>query len=99
MAIIASSFFYFVLGDKLTWDQQFRFRHATTRMYLAVDEESNVILVKESRDPRTVFKLHPVIQDTEEVTFESYARIEHVLSGNWLHALKGIAGLCISFLY
>ena len=33
-----------------------------------------------------VFVLH---QERDEILPESYARIEHMLSGCWLHALKG----------
>lgn len=29
------------------------------------------------------------LQERDEINFESYCRIEHVLSGFWLHALKG----------
>ena len=30
-----------------------------------------------------------VLQEQDEIQYESYARIEHVLTGSWLHALKG----------
>ena len=29
------------------------------------------------------------LQERDEIRFESYCRIEHVLTGFWLHALKG----------
>lgn len=29
------------------------------------------------------------LQESDEVKFDSYARIEHVLSGSWLHAVRG----------
>lgn len=32
-------------------------------------------------------------QEADEIQFESYARIEHVLSGFWLHALRGLVML------
>ena len=28
-------------------------------------------------------------QETDEIQFESYSRIEHVITGYWLHALRG----------
>ena len=30
-----------------------------------------------------------LLQEQDEIQYESYARIEHVLTGCWLHALKG----------
>ncbi|XP_041375499.1 inositol 1,4,5-trisphosphate receptor type 3-like [Gigantopelta aegis] len=32
--------------------------------------------------------MHSVLSERDEIHFESYARIEHVLTGFWLHALK-----------
>lgn len=29
------------------------------------------------------------LQERDEISYESYARIEHMLTGCWLHALKG----------
>lgn len=29
------------------------------------------------------------VQERDEISYESYARIEHMLTGCWLHALKG----------
>uniref|UniRef100_A0A1I8HB99 RYDR_ITPR domain-containing protein n=1 Tax=Macrostomum lignano TaxID=282301 RepID=A0A1I8HB99_9PLAT len=69
----------------------FRFRHATTRKYLCVFQDSGELLVslsEDATDPHTVFKMHPVLQETAELKFESYARIEHVITGSWLHAIK-----------
>lgn len=34
----------------------------------------------------------------DEIKFESYTRIEHMLTGCWLHALKGIYN-CIWLMY
>ncbi|XP_074663089.1 inositol 1,4,5-trisphosphate-gated calcium channel ITPR3-like [Tubulanus polymorphus] len=75
-------------GDILLWEQQFRFRHMTTRQYLCISAEMKVTLTEDVEDPRTVFRLHPVVKESDEITFESYARIENVLTGYWLHALK-----------
>ena len=30
-----------------------------------------------------------LFQESDEVNYESYARIEHVITGYWLHALRG----------
>ena len=30
-----------------------------------------------------------MFQESDEISFESYARIEHVITGYWLHALRG----------
>lgn len=81
-------------GGVIHWEQQIRFRHMVSRLYLYVawsnesQTELDVSLTDEANDPRTVFRLHPVLLETDEVRFGSYARIEHVLSGYWLHADK-----------
>ena len=38
----------------------------------------------------TTFRLVPVIEDDDDVIFGSYARIYHLHTDSWLHALKGI---------
>ncbi|XP_021341779.1 inositol 1,4,5-trisphosphate receptor type 2-like [Mizuhopecten yessoensis] len=75
-------------GDILRWEQQVRLRHMTTRKYLCIDATKEISLTDESEDPRTVFRLYSVISERDEIRFESYCRIEHVLTGFWLHALK-----------
>ena len=76
-------------GEPLTWHQQIRFRHVVTRKYLMVDLNSRTDLIDDGHDPRTVFKLHPVLQDRDEITLGGYGRIEHMVTGSWLHSLKG----------
>ncbi|XP_053402419.1 inositol 1,4,5-trisphosphate receptor type 1-like isoform X7 [Mercenaria mercenaria] len=75
-------------GDVLRWEQQIRLRHMLTRLYLCIDSRSEVSLIADPADPRTVFRLHSVLKEQDEIQYESYARIEHVLTGCWLHALK-----------
>ncbi|XP_046366515.2 inositol 1,4,5-trisphosphate receptor type 3-like isoform X5 [Haliotis rufescens] len=75
-------------GDVLRWEQQIRLRHMLTRQYLCIDSRSEVSLCPDPSDPRTVFRLHSVLKERDEIQFESYARIEHMLTGCWLHALK-----------
>ncbi|XP_071176008.1 inositol 1,4,5-trisphosphate-gated calcium channel ITPR2-like isoform X12 [Mytilus edulis] len=75
-------------GDILRWEQQVRLRHMLTRQYLCIDSKLDVSLVPDPSDPRTVFRLHSVLKERDEIQFESYARIEHMLTGCWLHALK-----------
>ncbi|GFS12809.1 inositol 1,4,5-trisphosphate receptor type 1, partial [Elysia marginata] len=65
-----------------------RIRHLLTRQYLGMDVNMQVTLTPDSTDPRTVFRLHSVLKERDEILPESYARIEHMLSGCWLHALK-----------
>ncbi|GFO23773.1 inositol 1,4,5-trisphosphate receptor type 1 [Plakobranchus ocellatus] len=74
--------------DVLRWEQQIRLRHLLTRQYLSMDVNMEVALTPDSTDPRTVFRLHSVLKERDEILPESYARIEHMLSGCWLHALK-----------
>ncbi|KAL4234550.1 hypothetical protein ACF0H5_006191 [Mactra antiquata] len=75
-------------GDVLRWEQQIRLRNLLTRQYLCIDSRSEVSLIADPADPRTVFRLHSVLKEQDEIQYESYARIEHVLTGCWLHALK-----------
>ncbi|KAL5022859.1 hypothetical protein ScPMuIL_002014, partial [Solemya velum] len=75
-------------GEVLRWEQQVRLRHMTTRKYLCIDATKEISLTDDSEDPRTVFRLYSVLSERDEIRFESYCRIEHVLTGFWLHALK-----------
>ncbi|ESN99319.1 hypothetical protein HELRODRAFT_162842 [Helobdella robusta] len=75
-------------GDVIRWEQQIRLRHMTTRQYLCITSARKVSLIDDWKDPRTVFRLHPVIKESDEISFESYSRIEHVITGYWLHALR-----------
>jgi len=49
-------------GDVIRWEQQVRFRHMTTRQYLCITSDRRVTLTPDAKDPRTVFRLHPVIK-------------------------------------
>jgi len=51
-----------VSGDVIRWEQQLRFRHLATRQYLCITTDRRVTLTADSKDPRTVFRLHPVIK-------------------------------------
>ncbi|KAH9498185.1 hypothetical protein Btru_007906 [Bulinus truncatus] len=75
-------------GEIIRWEQQVRLRHMTTRKYLSIDANHEISLTTDNEDPKTVFRLHSVLSERDEIHFESYARIEHVLTGFWLHALK-----------
>ncbi|XP_029657301.1 inositol 1,4,5-trisphosphate receptor-like, partial [Octopus sinensis] len=75
-------------GEVLNWEQQIRLRHLATRQYLCINSKSEVSLTTDQTDPRTVFRLHSVLKERNQIQFESYARIEHMLTGYWLHALK-----------
>jgi len=46
----------------MRWEQQLRFRHLATRQYLCITTDRRVALTADSKDPRTVFRLHPVIK-------------------------------------
>ncbi|ESO83880.1 hypothetical protein LOTGIDRAFT_236387 [Lottia gigantea] len=77
-----------VAGGILKWEQQCKIIHMCTRKYLTVDESGKVTMTTDHLDPRTVFRLHAVIRDNDDISFESYCRIEHVVSGHWLHAFS-----------
>ena len=36
------------------------------------------------------------VKETDEIQFESYSRIEHVITGYWLHALRGTVAVGFS---
>ncbi|KAI0218263.1 hypothetical protein LSAT2_030020, partial [Lamellibrachia satsuma] len=76
-----------VSGAVVRWEQQCRFKHLTTRQYLSVNSEKKVSLTSDYDDPKTVFRLHPVIKERDKIEFQTYCRIEHVVTGSWLHAL------------
>ncbi|XP_067668084.1 inositol 1,4,5-trisphosphate-gated calcium channel ITPR2-like [Haliotis asinina] len=78
-----------ITGGVLKWEQQCRIIHMCTRKYLTVNDKSQVTLTSDYLDPNTVFRLHAVIRlmDSDDIPFESYCRIEHVVTGHWLHAL------------
>ena len=41
----------------------------------------------------TTFRLFPMFEGDDDVKFGSYARIYHVQTDSWLHALKGMHSL------
>lgn len=46
----------------LRWEQQIRLRNMLTRLYLCIDSRSEVSLIADPADPRTVFRLHSVLK-------------------------------------
>ena len=50
------------VGGILKWEQQCRLMHMCTRKYLCVDQGGKVTLTSDHLDPKTVFRLHPVIR-------------------------------------
>ncbi|KAK2143258.1 hypothetical protein LSH36_859g02062 [Paralvinella palmiformis] len=74
-----------IYGGPLYWGQQVRFRHMTTRHYLCLGSGSKWSLTSDAYNPRAVFRLHPLLKVSDEIHDDSYARIEHVLTGYWLH--------------
>ena len=72
------------------WEQNIRLRHMCTRKYLCLpkwaNDGANWTLTSDATDRAAVFRFHRVVNDDRlEVIFESYARIQHVASGMWLH--------------
>ena len=54
-------------GEIIQWEQQIRLRHLTTRKYICITSEHEVILIDSNEDPRTVFRLHSVINVSYEM--------------------------------
>ncbi|KAK6195492.1 hypothetical protein SNE40_000911 [Patella caerulea] len=75
-----------IAGGVLKWEQRCRIIHMCARKYLTVDIDGRVTLTSDTSDPRTYFKLHAVIRDSDDIPFDSYCRMEHVVTGKWLHA-------------
>lgn len=48
-------------GNVVRWEQQCRFKHMTCRKYLRTDGKT-ITLTENHTDPKTVFRLHPVIK-------------------------------------
>ena len=81
------SIFHVILGEPIRWESQVRLRNLVTRKYVSVESNGTFNLTKDGKDPRTVWRITPVIRDEVYVMTDSYARFEHVVSGMWLHAL------------
>ncbi|XP_070538210.1 inositol 1,4,5-trisphosphate-gated calcium channel ITPR3-like [Ptychodera flava] len=80
-------------GETMKWEQQCRIRHLVTRKYLCITGKGRnmqVTLKDSASDPKTIFRMHAVIQDMEEMQFENFCRIEHVVTGYWLHGISEI---------
>ncbi|XP_060553969.1 inositol 1,4,5-trisphosphate receptor type 2-like [Ruditapes philippinarum] len=86
-----------VAGGVFQFGQQCKLLHMCTRRYLSVESYENargdsnkdkfkVNLTSDHLDPKTVFRLHPVDRDSDDIIDGSYCRIENVVSGQWLHA-------------
>jgi inositol 1,4,5-triphosphate receptor type 1 len=83
-------------GDPILWYERCRIKHLLTQRYLAVERRGDryALTLKEKRpspefDNDTTFRLCPVITGEDEIKFEIYARITHVYTRTWLHAMKG----------
>ena len=92
------------VGEALLWYERCRIKHLLTQRYLAVEKRGDrfVLTLREKKptpdfDADTTFRLYPVITGEEEIKYETYARITHVATKTWLHALKGLS-VCISSL-
>ncbi|XP_065834186.1 inositol 1,4,5-trisphosphate receptor type 3-like isoform X2 [Oscarella lobularis] len=88
-----------VTGEIIKWEQRCRLRHVCTRKYLCLTKEENSVTPVTSIDVHytlsltddpglsTVFRLFSVIQEVNAVCYDTYCRIEHPQSKQWLHAL------------
>ncbi len=54
------------------------------------------ILIYKYIFPKKHHTSYILLQESDEMMFESYARIEHVLSSFWLHALRGRLSLYLA---
>ena len=94
--LITVTLFHPFSGEVLHWRELCRIQHLPTRQYLAVvkvKESYKVTLKARSADKEfeedATFRLVPVIEGNDDVNFGSYARIYHLHTESWLHALEG----------
>ena len=71
-------------GSIIRWEQQVRFRHMTTRQYLCITADKRVTITPDCRDPRTVFRLHPVIK----VRTQSQSVVKHLSNFTLSHCCE-----------
>lgn len=85
----------FLTGGLILWEQQVRMRHMITRKYLKITKDGKIHLEDDNADPLTVFRLHPVIRERDEIEYETYCRIEHVVTGRWISTTQGTQALVV----
>ena len=74
-------------GEMIRWEQQVRFRHMCTRQYLCITADRRVTLTPDAKDPRNVFRLHPVI------------KVMYWLGMNRSPLTRCVVNFCLSRLY
>lgn len=79
-------------GRVIEWNQRIRLRHVTTRRYLALVEhlphEFSYDLLVDGNTPQCIFRFTPVLKEHSTIKFGAFSRIQHVVSGFWLHGSK-----------
>lgn len=60
-----------------------------TRKYLKITKEGALELADTNADPLTVFRLHPVIRERDEIEYETYCRIQHAVTSKWISTSSG----------
>ena len=85
-----------LVGEAMQWGELCRIRHLVTRQYLAIEntKEGIKVCLKDYQkgsdtEPAVTFRLRPVIQGEESITYGSFARFYHPKTETWLHAMKG----------
>jgi inositol 1,4,5-triphosphate receptor type 1 len=67
--MLVFDYFEILSGGVLKWEQQCRLMHMCTRKYLCVAQGGKVTLTSDHLDPKTVFRLHPVIRVSNFLIF------------------------------
>jgi inositol 1,4,5-triphosphate receptor type 1 len=86
-----------ISGEAMQWGELCRIRHLVTRQYLAIEntKEGIKVCLKDYQkgsdtEPAVTFRLRPVIQGEESITYGSFARFYHPKTETWLHAMKEV---------
>lgn len=77
-------------GNPTTWDTTFHLQHLTTRQYLQLGPPPALTasLTPDRTAPASLFRFHPLASSKrkgDRVLDKAYVRIQHVLTGSWLH--------------
>lgn len=83
-------------GGVVVWEEMIRFKHVTSQKYLTLrevrdDEKADgsishfATLTDDIDDRNTIFRMHPLIRESDHVPVDAYTRIENVETNEWLH--------------
>jgi len=91
-------------GDVVVWETPLRLRHLATQMYLCFKPDETVsggykaTLTRDGGDESAVFRIVPVIRQSDAIAVDSYGRLQHVATGTYpgilLDVCRSLMTLC-----